>query len=541
MQFRSNEQASFSKLVAAHMNNPDGPLLLEGGTGLGKTRAYLHPISKSDKRVAICLPSHSLIDQLLASSDLDAVGLDVAVFRPARWFDNREEYLQQKASAMAARVMVCTSASVIIDQRLGGDYNGVTERDYIVFDEADQLPGVAALQSDCEITAEVLKDLGIKADTAEDVAIAVLNKRKEVEPEVKAASRMILECLDRPEWFWKAGMTDDGGAALFHRMPGRLLKKIANRPGVAFISATLSVGGRFDDFKRAMGIAEPSRLSCCIEPEHHGALKFTLNAEHPVDSDEWIDEVKATVLDAEKPCLVITTSHSTASQLEMDGVTVRVKGESTLDAAQRMGGDTLAAAAAWAGLDTPIQWKSIVIPRVPFQRPTVLDEQIESRYIDGRNSAIRRLRQGIGRGLRRPDSECHVYLLDSRAVALGQFVPERFRQAWRPVMTEGARQEVVLSKAERSSYYRKLALRHCGKQCQACDFVPVNDRQLHVHHLQPLCEGERQTTLEDLAVLCCNCHALAHSESPPLPVDALRALVLSAVDEDKAVPDQRVG
>ena len=47
--------------------------------------------------------------------------------------------------------MICTSASVIIDQRLDGHYNGVTQRDYLLFDEADQLADVAALQSAREL------------------------------------------------------------------------------------------------------------------------------------------------------------------------------------------------------------------------------------------------------------------------------------------------------------------------------------------------------------------------------------------------------
>ena len=51
--FRSTEQENFAALVAAHINKADGPLLLEGGTGIGKTRAYLSALIGSGKRVAI--------------------------------------------------------------------------------------------------------------------------------------------------------------------------------------------------------------------------------------------------------------------------------------------------------------------------------------------------------------------------------------------------------------------------------------------------------------------------------------------------------
>ena len=57
----------------------------------------------------------------------------------------------------------------------------------------------------------------------------------------------------------------------------------------------------------------------------------------------------------------------------------------------------LIATAAWAGLDAPVPWRSIIVPVVPFERPTIIDEQVESRYIDVRNTAVRRLRQVIGR------------------------------------------------------------------------------------------------------------------------------------------------
>lgn len=71
--FRSDEQKHFSDLVAKHIAEMDAPLLLEGGTGLGKTRAYLAALASYSGTVAIVLPTHQLIEQLLASSDLRAV------------------------------------------------------------------------------------------------------------------------------------------------------------------------------------------------------------------------------------------------------------------------------------------------------------------------------------------------------------------------------------------------------------------------------------------------------------------------------------
>lgn len=533
MQFRSTEQANFSNLVRAHIKQQDGPLLMEGGTGLGKTRAYLYPLIDSGKRVAIVLPTHQLIQQLLVSDDMAVCrsNASVEVFRPARTFDNRQDYLVQREQAMSAQVMICTSASVIIDQRLAGEYNGVTERGYILFDEADQLPSVAALQSDCEIRPHVLKELGITVTSVEVTARAVLAK-KTVPPEIRAASKMILEATDEPAWYHTAGVTEEGGIALFHRLPGRLLKKIANRNNVAFVSATLSVGGKFNDFKGALGISSQSGLSAMIEPERHGEVIFHLDDSNPIDSEEWLDATQAAMLEAERPCLVITPSHSLAQRLGegMPDVTVRQPDETTTEAVQRMAGGLLIAAAAWAGLDTPVQWRSIIIPRIPFPAPTVLNDHVESSYINMRNEAIRRLRQGLGRGLRRPDAVCDLYLLDPRYRLVGGFVPTRFNLAWQARMREGGRNEVTLSKIERSTYYRKAALKHYGCYCHACSFVPKADSQIHVHHKNPLAEGERMTTMDDLVPLCANCHALAHSMEPPMILETLQNL---AAENDK--------
>ena len=92
--------------------------------------------------------------------------------------------------------------------------------------------------------------------------------------------------------------------------------------------------------------------------------------------------------------------------------------------------DTLIATAAWAGLDTPVVWKSIVIPKIPSQNLTIIDGQVESHYVNARNAAIRRMRQVIGRGLRSPDAECDIIICDPRWQKIESFVPERFKQNW---------------------------------------------------------------------------------------------------------------
>jgi Rad3-related DNA helicase len=534
--FRTNEQELFSKLVEKHLADPDAPLLLEGGTGLGKTRAYLAPLFEAaiqNKKIAIILPTHQLIDQLLISSDLAVCRDDkvtVKTFRPKLFFDNSEDYQQQKAEALEADILICTSMSVIIDQRLAGGYNGVTTRDYLLFDEADQLPDTAALAKDMQIPAIVFRDYAIKVKPSEaKSAITSLLTKQNLDAEHRGIAKLMLEAIDDPKWYRQVGINDDGGVEMSHKLAGRLLKTIANRPTSAFISATLSIADRMDDFKRVMGIDKTSRHSEIIEPKSFGRLEFEID-EQEVNSEEWQQAVLAGIQSAAKPCLIVTTSHQTAKLLGhlYPAAVVRDEEETTTEAAQRFaaddGKDALIAAAAWAGLDTPVVWKSVVVPRIPYPQPTVLDGEMISHYVASRNLAVRRMRQVIGRGMRSPDAECQVLIFDKRWKQVEAFVPKRFSEGWQKAISEGARGEHTLSKIERSSAYRKMAFTEYGKTCRACDFVPKADRQLEVHHLYPLYEGQRNTELKDLTVLCRNCHGLAHSEKPPLTIEAMRAI-----------------
>ena len=219
----------------------------------------------------------------------------------------------------------------------------------------------------------------------------------------------------------------------------------------------------------------------------------------------------------------------------VDTVTVRTREETTAEAAARTGNTgTLIAAGAWAGLDTPIQWRTIVIPRIPYSRPRILfdrfdedDDTIQaaeqySGYLDSRNAAARRLSQGFGRGLRRPDATCSVIICDPRIVAFEDVCPTRFRGEWH----EGRKVEVVQTRTERNPRLRVAALRHYGPNCWTCGHVPVILREVEIHHLDPLADrGPAHTTMDEVAVLCRICHARAHADgNDVIALDRLREI-----------------
>ncbi len=536
MLYRSNEQAEFAQRVKTHIVNPDGPLLLEGATGLGKTRAYLHPLFESNKHAAICLATGELICQLENSSDIEwAKSLfpdrSVATFRSKRYFTDKDgvfdtaAFSEQKNAAMAADIMICTASSVIYDQRLQGVYNGVTDREVIVFDEADQIPGLAALSSDLSITRPELRDLGIQPSTPLQVAEDILAKTS-IDTETRAKARIIKEVAKaEPVWYRRVGLDNKGGVAVIHRLPGRLLKKIANRPSTIFVSATLSVNGKFNDFIRSMGITEQSPHYAMIEPEHHGDVYFSFATEHEVESDEWLNFMVDEINGADGLTLVVTPSHALAEKLgELVGDCIwRRRDETTREAYERMGNaKALIVAGAWAGLDVPRQWDTIVVPRIPFSPPKELfenwDEELEEHlrigdpmtsYLDSKNTAARRMVQVLGRGLRHPDAKLCFVIGDHRIAQLGDFMPGRFHR----MFFEGRSIERVVSSSERNPAVRREALRERGSDCEACGHKPkITLREVEVHHTSPLADnGPTQTDVRhDVLVLCRICHARAH-------------------------------
>jgi 5-methylcytosine-specific restriction enzyme A len=59
------------------------------------------------------------------------------------------------------------------------------------------------------------------------------------------------------------------------------------------------------------------------------------------------------------------------------------------------------------------------------------------------------------------------------------------------------------------------------------DTYGIDDLCLVAHHRQPIGGRERasKTTIDDIALVCPNCHAVAHTANPPLSSAAIRKMV----------------
>src|SRR5260370_9993997 len=83
----------------------------------------------------------------------------------------------------------------------------------------------------------------------------------------------------------------------------------------------------------------------------------------------------------------------------------------------------------------------------------------------------------------------------------------------------------------RSARLRIAAKRRWGTRCYCCglsfeDFYgSVGEGFVIIHHLNPLGNSDSQaraTSVDDVRVVCANCHYIIHGVSPPLGADELK-------------------
>lgn len=99
---------------------------------------------------------------------------------------------------------------------------------------------------------------------------------------------------------------------------------------------------------------------------------------------------------------------------------------------------------------------------------------------------------------------------------------------------EGGIQEVTLELRKRNPLLRKQAITRYGYRCQICGFSfeefygELGKGYIEVHHLTPLSDRqtEASTGIEDVTVVCANCHRILHRNGKnPIPLEYLREIV----------------
>ena len=100
--------------------------------------------------------------------------------------------------------------------------------------------------------------------------------------------------------------------------------------------------------------------------------------------------------------------------------------------------------------------------------------------------------------------------------------------------TEGRRQLVLHLQRERNqTVVRNKKQQAASLDCEVCGFSfrraygSAASDYCEVHHLLPLSEVEHatRTRMEDLAILCANCHRVVHLKNPPYTLNQVRSLL----------------
>lgn len=106
---------------------------------------------------------------------------------------------------------------------------------------------------------------------------------------------------------------------------------------------------------------------------------------------------------------------------------------------------------------------------------------------------------------------------------------------------EGQRASREATYFARNAKLVRAAKVHHGTSCQACGFNfaefygDLGQDYIEVHHKRQMAEDKvRSTTVDDVDVLCANCHRMVHRRAVSLTLSELRALI-----RDRGVPRKR--
>jgi len=102
------------------------------------------------------------------------------------------------------------------------------------------------------------------------------------------------------------------------------------------------------------------------------------------------------------------------------------------------------------------------------------------------------------------------------------------------IFIEGSIKQVTVNLYERSPAARKECLEKHGFQCKVCGmsfeetYGEIGKDFIHVHHIKPLAGIAKEYELKpikDLVPVCPNCHAMLHTNNPPLSIEELKNML----------------
>ena len=100
---------------------------------------------------------------------------------------------------------------------------------------------------------------------------------------------------------------------------------------------------------------------------------------------------------------------------------------------------------------------------------------------------------------------------------------------------EGQRRAAKMVRSVRNPHLRLAAKNHWGMCCCCCGFNfgefygEAGEDFAIIHHLDPLADSKgesRETGVEDVRIVCANCHYILHSEDPPIKINELKQQIM---------------
>jgi predicted HNH restriction endonuclease len=111
------------------------------------------------------------------------------------------------------------------------------------------------------------------------------------------------------------------------------------------------------------------------------------------------------------------------------------------------------------------------------------------------------------------------------------------RKSNQQLFDEGFKKEIIKEVAYRNKKIVALAKEHHGTICKVCDFDFAKTYGSHgngfieIHHVDPIAEGTRKTSVEDLRPVCANCHRMLHRGKELLSIEELKEIVNENTDK----------
>lgn len=235
-------------------------------------------------------------------------------------------------------------------------------------------------------------------------------------------------------------------------------------PRVVLTGATLTVDGEWDFLRGRLGLPEmlESRYDSPFDYERNGRIFVANDMPSVQGPTSEVAEAQANAIltlarAAGGRTLALFTAHGTMRRvadlvrgtLENDGISLAVQGPdgSPAQVVDDLRGNprtvVFGVAALWTGIDVPGEALSqVIVCRLPFDRPndpiqSARSEQYENAFAEHQvPTAVLKLRQGVGRLIRRSDDHGVIVVLDDRVATKRYGV--RFRDAMPPAPYEEA-------------------------------------------------------------------------------------------------------